>query len=222
MLGGVISEIPVEPDCDTLEQQLRRDLFLESKYISFDVLAVESLTLRLYDGLELEEFEATHEEERLQLRPIGRTALGALCEMVGMVNEFQEPELIMLAGCFYATTPQRVFTGHQFVLAEGEWPEPRKNPVVETEIHGEPVLVFREGVATGAHLAFWQTYSLREKAKLKREVRDYHEGDFMPILGTCDGALVRRYRSNSLYIAPSTIIGMDVEVKKGDVISVEV
>lgn len=165
-LYGVMADVRLDPDCDTLDQQLCRDMYLESRHIPFEHMGAEKMTIKIYGGLRIEEgptFTYTNTLQDVSLIPIGwYPQYGALVEFEGVVNEYNEQEYLLLAGSVFTTDVTHHYRASRGVVSEEQWQSVKSSSVMEGNLNGDMVIACSDGIMLGSHLVFWQVFSLRE------------------------------------------------------------
>lgn len=221
VLSEVVASLQIDEDCDLLESQLCRDLFLESKTVNFDLLAVRALRLIIVGPFEGDNGEGRALDfETLTLRPIGKTVLGSLCEKVDPTNKNQDKENILITGGLFTANALQIFSNSLGVMpVDDTLPKPKA--ILETNIGDNSVLIVKNCIATGSHLAFRRAYSLREIARFQQLSDSFNFSDFTLVTGLYKGDHVRRYSPKYVLISPAKIAGIEIETHDGEIIKGE-
>lgn len=150
-LYGVYGEIPVEPDCDTLDAQLCRDVYYESEGSQIDFAGMAEITVYQETGF-------------IKLVPIGETPQGILCELLNPEEEpsdTDEPEFLLVCGTVFDID---IDTYIERIEPVGDeiWPVTSAPLLIEDYIKDRSSILLNRRIATFGHLAVRESYTPAE------------------------------------------------------------
>ena len=146
---GVYADIPLEPDCDTIRDQLCRDLYYSSEGAAVD----------LADVSELKVFRNT---DMLRLAPIVDSSQGVLCELLNPKKPKEEPELVMVCGTLFDLAIEIKRKDSFQFIADSSWPITSRPIIKESILKGRASILLNRRIATFGHLAIRFSYSPEE------------------------------------------------------------
>lgn len=224
-LNGILADIPLDGDAGTLEQQLCRDMYLESRIIPFEHFGAKKVVFRTYvDAKPDEKGEPSfvHDLEDIAAIPLAWNNQGVLMDLDGIRNEHDEPERILIAGSLFSVDPRRHFSNAYGVISNEEWHAfDNRQPLIETELNDDQVLICRGGVAVGAHVAYWRVYSLKEiQAIIDDNEHQFIASDFTRMTFT-DRENEDLFIPGYLELSTGVVVGADFHTENGEVIRLE-
>ena len=222
VVSGVVKGIPIEADCETLDQQLCRDIFYAGTSLGLANPAIEGLYLGLYGQFELDEKgtpKYEHAYNPLVLKKLGRCLLGTVCCVVDRQNIHDEPQHMLIIGSVFTATPEEHFKYEFGLISDEDWSINPLETASELDMDERPALIVPGIISTGAHLAYKEVYT-----KLELEDQAHEDGDefrpemFQAIPGSEELIGEEAYLLNDIVVFPSVVTDIEARSKEGAII----
>lgn len=200
-LRAIEGDISIEPDCQSVEYQLMRDMYYASQGSAIDLSLVEHVRL---DTLDMHQV----------LSPIEDTQLGYLCQEV-IESPTEEPEFVLICGAIFGAN--RLHKIKKVTSITGEyWPQQSDSFVCERFFEiDDPNIIVNRRIATAARLAVRGTYTQEEFSEFAvYKPNFFNSRNF--VQGTIEIGEEKHERLIPQAIALSEpVIGMSVVLKDG-------
>jgi hypothetical protein len=207
----------VEPELLSKEMQVAIAYDMQKK-IDIASLGIERVRISISDsdfGYDVEGVQ-----DSFDITPILFTTHGVLCSVDGAINEFDEPEYLLIEGSIMVADPQVIIdTVENSAFLFTDWPD-----VTDKKAHSKSAVrdspaIFSRHLIIGSHISWRHAYSPKGMNVLELECAfndsPLVRGDFSKIEGHANGENIILSVPYYSFVTPGTINGIDIEMISG-------
>lgn len=219
VLDETVQGIELFPECQTVEEQLALELYLESEPLKKPFEQISSITLSFFGSYALDASgvpQLLPEYSELELIPLGDTDKGIVFECPGIYTEYSEPEKMLVAGSIYTARHEPFTIGGARMLSPEGWPIAEKGTMIESVIEDCPGVIVHKQIGTMGRLAFYFTYCKEEIEALMEINPDFDPEKELSPVGSKKGNKGFDFCiPDYISVHPGVVVGITTKMNNG-------